>query len=244
MTTISAEGLHYRKLNDLIHEAIAAGETEITVDGVVGQRYIGAGLGDGLRLTLNGVQGNDLAAFMNGAEITVKGNGQDGVGNTMNAGRVIVHGDAGDLLGHSMRGGSIFIEGLVGYRCGVHCKAFADQLPTIVAGRTAGDYLGEYIAGGIVVVLNCEDVHESPVGRYAGTGMHGGAIFVRGTVEDHQTGAEVGLAEPDDEDWRLVSSLIAEHCSEFDLDPTRFDRSDFVKLCPYSTRPYGKLYSY
>lgn len=244
MSTINAEGLHYRQLNDRIHEAIAAGESKITVDGVVGQRYIGAGLGAGVALTLNGVPGNDLAAFMNGAEIIVRGNVQDGVGNTMNAGRIVVHGDAGDLLGHSMRGGSIFIEGLVGYRCGVHCKAFADQLPTIVAGRTAGDYLGEYIAGGIVVVLNREDVEESPVGRYAGTGMHGGAIFVRGTVADHQTGAEVGLAEPDDDDWRLVSLLIAEHCAAFDLDPARFERSDFVKLYPHSARPYGKLYSY
>jgi len=31
MTTIDAEGLHYRRLNDLIHEAIDDGETEIAV---------------------------------------------------------------------------------------------------------------------------------------------------------------------------------------------------------------------
>ncbi|MCD6359839.1 MAG: hypothetical protein J7M38_03175, partial [Armatimonadetes bacterium] len=125
-----------------------------------------------------------------------------------------------------------------------HCKAFADQLPTIVVGRTAGDYLGEYIAGGIAVVLNRGDLEESPVGRYAGTGMHGGAIFVRGTVAEHQIGAEVALAEPDDDDWRLISGLIAEYCAEFDAAPDKFRRDEFTKLYPYSTRPYGKLYSY
>ncbi len=244
MTTINAEGLHYRELNDLIHEAIDGGETEFTVDHVVGQRYIGAGLREGVRLLLNGVPGNDLAAFMNGSEIVVNGNAQDGVGNTMNAGRIAVHGDAGDLLGHSMRGGRIFVEGLTGYRCGVHCKAFADQLPIIVVGRTAGDYLGEYIGGGIAVILNCEDVEESPVGRYAGTGMHGGALFVRGQVADHQLGAEVAITETDDDDWALLSSLIAEHCAEFDMDPGKFRRSEFIKLYPFSTRPYSKLYSY
>ncbi len=244
MTTINAQGLHYRRLNEMIRAAIAEGESELVVQQVCGQRYIGAGLGPGVRLVLEGVPGNDLAAFMNGAEILVRGNVQDGVGNTMNAGRIVVHGDAGDLLGHSMRGGRIFIRGLVGYRCGVHCKAFAQQLPVIVVGHTAGDYLGEYIAGGVVIVLNEEDRDTSPVGRYAGTGMHGGAIFVRGPVHQHQVGAEVGFAEPDDDDWRLLSALIAEHCAAFDLDPGRFARTDFVKLYPHSTRPYGKLYSY
>ncbi|HUS80395.1 MAG TPA: hypothetical protein VM283_03945 [Armatimonadota bacterium] len=244
MTTINAEGLHYRQLNDLIHEALGRGETEITVDNVRGQRYIGAGLREGVRLILNGVPGNDLAAFMNGAEIMVNANAQDGVGNTMNAGRIYVRGDAGDLLGHSMRGGRIFVKGQVGYRAGVHCKAYADQLAIIVAGRTAGDYLGEYIAGGITVVLNGDDVDGSPVGGYAGTGMHGGAIFVRGQVQEHQIGAEVALTQPDDDDWRLLAELIEEHCAAFDLDPSKYSRGEFVKLYPFSARPYGKLYAY
>ena len=244
MTTINAEGLHYRALNDLVHEAIDGGASEITIDNVLGHRYLGAGLRKGVRLILNGVPGNDLAAFMDGAEIIVNANTQDGSGNTMNAGRIVVHGDAGDLLGHSMRGGRIFVEGLVGYRCGVHCKAFGDQLSVIVAGRTAGDYLGEYIAGGIVVILNSEDVEESPVGSYAGTGMHGGAIFVRGLVEEWQIGAEVALTSPDDADWELLSSLVAEHCAEFGMDAGRFARADCEKVDPFSTRPYGKLYTY
>ena len=55
MTTINAEGLHYRALNDLIHEAIDGGASEITIDNVLGHRYLGAGLRAGARLILNGV---------------------------------------------------------------------------------------------------------------------------------------------------------------------------------------------
>ena len=47
-------------------------------------------LGGGVRLALQGTPGNDVGAFMDGAEITVRGNVQDGVGNTMNAGRIVV----------------------------------------------------------------------------------------------------------------------------------------------------------
>lgn len=241
---IDAYGLHYRELNQRIHAAVEAGETEIVLDHVLGQRYIGTGLGVGVRITINGTPGNDLAAFMDGAAIEVNANAQDGVANTMNAGRIVVRGDAGDILGHSMRGGMILVEGLVGYRCGIHCKAYEDKLPIMVVGATAGDYLGEYMAGGIIVVLNANDCAGSPVGRYCGTGMHGGVIFVRGAVEDHQLGAEVGVECVGDAEWDVLEAIIAEHCSTFDLDPGRFCPDDFRKLYPRSARPYGKLYAY
>ena len=92
---IDANGVHYRDLNDRIHAAIEGGERRFTLDNVRGQRYIGAGLNNGVHITINGVPGNDLGAFMNGAAVTVHGNGQDGVGITMNAGKVVIHGDAG-----------------------------------------------------------------------------------------------------------------------------------------------------
>ncbi len=241
---IDAAGLHYRELNERINAAVAEGETQFTLDNVLGQRYIGAGLGEGVCIRINGVPGNDLAAFMNGAEIVCSSNAQDGVANTMNAGRIVIHGDAGDILGHSMRGGAILVEGLVGYRCGIHCKAYGDKLPVMVVGTTAGDYLGEYMAGGVIVVLNRGDTSDSPVGRYCGTGMHGGVMFVRGEIEDHQLGAEVAIEQVAEQDWELLEAIIQEYCIAFDLDPGHFFPDQFTKLCPWSRRPYGKLYAY
>jgi glutamate synthase domain-containing protein 3 len=154
---IDAEGLHYRELNERINEAVDGGETDFVLDNVLGHRYIGTALKEPVRIQINGIPGNDLAAFMDGASIVVNSNAQDGTGNTMNGGSIIVHGDAGDILGYSMRGGAIYVQGLVGYRCGIHCKAFGERLPIMVVGTTAGDYLGEYMAGGIIAVLNRED---------------------------------------------------------------------------------------
>ena len=84
---IDANGIHYRELNERIHGALQHGERAFDLDNIRGQRSIGAGLNNGARITIHGVPGNDLGAFMNGAILTVNGNGQDGVGNTMNAGK-------------------------------------------------------------------------------------------------------------------------------------------------------------
>ena len=39
-----------------------------------------------------------------------------------------------------MRGGKIFIEGDVGYRCGIHMKAYLNHRPAIVIGGRAGSF--------------------------------------------------------------------------------------------------------
>mgnify|MGYP002508363490 CR=1 FL=1 len=40
-----------------------------------------------------------------------------------------------------------------GYRAGIHMKAYKDKVPVMVIGGTAGSFLGEYQAGGVIVVL-------------------------------------------------------------------------------------------
>jgi glutamate synthase domain-containing protein 3 len=79
-----------------------------------------------------------------------------------------------------MRGGSIFIKGNVGYRAGVLMKEYTDKVPAIIIGGKAGSFLGEYLAGGLIIVLDLdENDDEEPVGNFAGTGMHGGKIYIR-----------------------------------------------------------------
>jgi len=241
---IDAEGLRHRSLNEQIHAAVDQGTANITVDNLRGQRYLGAGLNAPTRLTLNGVPGNDLGVFMNGAELIVNGNVQDGVGNTMNAGKITVHGRAGDVLAHSMRGGKVFVRGDVGYRAGIHMKAYHERFPVVIIGGTAGDYLGEYMAGGLLVVLDLADSKQTPLGACVGTGMHGGTIFLQGRVEAHQLGREVGLDTPGAEDWTVLKPLLTEFCADFSLDPAQLRPDDFVRLSPKSRRPYGNLYAY
>ena len=242
--TIDAEGVHYRELNERIHAALQEGAPDLTILNVRGQRYIGVGLDDGARIAVTGVPGNDLGAFMNGARIAVRGNAQDGVGNTMNSGAIVVDGDAGDVVGYAMRGGRILIRGNVGYRAGIHMKAYGDSFPVIVVGGTAKEYLGEYMAGGVIAVLNLESPDSPPAGEHIGTGMHGGAIYLRGRVEPHQLGKEVGVREPDGADRELLRRILDDYAAEFGLGPLDLSPDDLIKLTPQSTRPYGRLYAY
>ncbi|HDM70402.1 MAG TPA: hypothetical protein ENG58_03220 [Thermotogales bacterium] len=246
MVRIDASGLHYKELNEMIRKLVDDGEREIILDNVCGQRYIGSGLREkDLKITINGVPGNDLAAFMDGSTITVNSNAQDGVGNTMNSGKIVIHGDSGDITGHSMRGGKIFIKESAGYRVGIHMKSFKDNFPVVVVGGFVRDFLAEYMAGGLLIVLGLEkDEKGKIVGNFAGTGMHGGEVFIRGNVDGIIMGKEVGMFKTTEDDMRKIESYIHEFCEYFELNPSEILSEEFVKLKPLSHRPYGRLYAY
>lgn len=242
MRIIEANGLHYKRLNEIIREAIREGEREFKIRGVTGQRYIAAGLKENIRIEIEGTPGNDLGAFMQGPYIEVKGNGQDGVGNTMSSGRIIIHGRAGDIIGYGMRGGEIFLKDEVGYRVGIHMKAYEHSYPVIVIGGTAKDFLGEYMAGGLIIVLNLKN--ELPLGKYCGTGMHGGRIYVRGDVPGHLLGKEVTTTPLSEEDREELERYLEEFFRLFGGEKEAISWEDFQKIAPRSHRPYGDLYTH
>jgi glutamate synthase domain-containing protein 3 len=245
MLVIDAKGMYYRDLNRRVREAVARGEKEITLSNVNGQYYIGDGLRGDATIVVKGTPGNDLAAFMDGPTIVVEGNAQDNIGNTMNGGKVIVRGNAGDVLGYGMRGGKLHILGDVGYRVGIHMKGLKKAAPTVVVGGTAGDFFGEYMAGGTLVLLGLDLKPGAPiVGDYVATGMHGGAIFIRGEVDERSCGAEVGIMDPDEDDLKALRAALAEYCSDLNLDLGEVLKKPFKKLAPVSLRPYGNLYAY
>jgi len=242
--TIDATGIYYKELNARVRELARQGYEQIVLDGVNGQRYIADGVTEKLRIVINGVPGNDLGAFMDGPTVIVNDNAQDGVGNTMNSGKIVIKGHAGDVIGYAMRGGKIFVSGNIGYRVGIHMKSYKDQIPVIVAGGRAGDFFGEYMAGGLVVLLGMGDEPGPVAGSYLGTGMHGGTIFVRGEVEEHQLGSEVREFPLDEEDRDLLSGLLAEFAEDTGADLSGVTPEQFKKLRPFSHRPYGNLYVY
>ena len=94
-----------------------------------------------------------MGAYLNGAELIVHGNAQDAVGDTMNDGLIAVNGNIGDAAGYAMRGGKIFVKGDAGYRAGIHMKEYKEKIPVMIIGGRAGSFLGEYQAGGVIVVL-------------------------------------------------------------------------------------------
>ena len=241
---IDAKDIHYRNLNEQIHQAIRKGARDLLLQNVNGQRYIGDGVRGKIKIHIEGVPGNDLAAFMDGPVIVTHSNAQDAVANTMNAGKVVIHGDAGDVLGYGMRGGKLFIRGDVGYRVGIHMKSFKKHIPVIIIGGTARDFLGEYQAGGVIILLGLERDGRPLAGNYIGTGMHGGVIYIRGEVDPFQLGREVSVSSVDEQDFETLKFHLREYCDDFDLPLKEIMDGQFVKLLPTHLRPYGKIYAY
>ncbi|MBI0582732.1 MAG: hypothetical protein ISF22_00745 [Methanomassiliicoccus sp.] len=228
-----------RTLNAEIRQAISGGAERIIISGVMGQRYIAsAATAKGLYIGIRGTPGNDLGAFMDGPTVEVFGNAQDMTGNTMSSGRIIIHGNAWDVTGLAARGGRILVKGSSGTRVGIHMKAFGCDSPSIVIGGRTGDYLGEYMAGGTVLVLGSGVPEEgSPVGTFVGAGMHGGVIYVRGMVEEHQLGTGAKLSPMDEGDRKAVDELLTDFERSFDL-PADRDWSEYRKIVPLSSRPF------
>ena len=242
---VDAHGLHYRELNARLRALAQQGVESIVLRGVMGQRYIGTNIQQAIRIVIDGVPGNDLGAFMDGPQIEVLHSAQDGCGNTMNSGIIVIHGSAGDIVGHSMRGGKIFVRDNVGYRVGIHMKEYGTVRPVIVIGGTAQHFLGEYMSGGVMIVLGSQlgrdETHPS---RYVGTGMHGGVIYMRGKVDTTYLGKEVGQSPLDAEDEWALRRYVTEFAQCFSLNVERLLQGPFVKLAPLTKRPYGRLYAY
>ena len=242
---IDASGIFYRELNAQLRELVTNGTRKIELRNIYGQRYIGTDLKSPVDIEVFGTPGNDLGAFMDGPRIIVRGNAQDGCGNTMNEGEIVIHGHAGDIVGLSARGGKIFVRDDVGYRAGIHMKEYGDKKPVLVIGGTAQDFPGEYMAGGILIMLglnlNEERCHKA---KYIGTGMHGGVIYLRGSVESYQLGKEVGVSELEKEDRQILKKLVSEFASYFGYDAKEILKHEFTKLFPLWLRPYGKIYAH
>jgi glutamate synthase domain-containing protein 3 len=239
---IDADGMHYKDLNRLLRGISSNGAERIEVHNVCGQRYIGTDLDAEVQIDIYGTPGNDLGAFMNGPKIVVHGNAQDGCGNTMNEGKIVIHGHAGDITGYSMRGGKIFVRDDVGYRVGIHMKEYKGKKPQLVVGGTGQDFLGEYMAGGVIVVLGLSlSEGECCKARFVGTGMHGGVIYERGDILELGKGTKV--TKVGKRDSRVIESLVKEFCEHFGADYEKVMNVKFRKIVPLSTRPYGALYS-
>lgn len=237
MKLLDASGLDCRTINDTLREAAG----EYTIKGCCGQRFIACGMAD-RSITIDGVPGNALGAYLNGAQITVNANAQDAVGDTMNAGKIVIRGTVGDAVGYAMRGGSIYVEENAGYRAGIHMKEYKDKVPAIVIGGVAGSFLGEYQAGGVIVVLGLHTAGRPIVGEYPCTGMHGGKVFLRGDCRGIAFPSQVTLRQANEQDLQEIERFVSEYCALFGCDKAGVLNAPFTVVTPDSKNPYRQMY--
>lgn len=240
---IDAKSMHYTPLNKKIRAAVSEGAKEIILDNVLGQRFIADGLRGEVRIIINGVPGGDLGMFMYGATCIVHGNCDHAPGNTMDHGMIIIHGSAGDAVAHSMRGGKVFVRDDIGYRGGIHMKQYEESArPILVVGGTARAFLGEYMAGGLVLLLGIGN--KSLKSRGIGSGIHGGEIIVRGEVDDLCLGVGAKKSEFKESDLARIAPIITEFCEHFKLDPAPFLDTNYTRITPASSRPFANKYTW
>ena len=237
MLQFDAAGMDHKEINRKLQTV----QDRCELKNCCGQRFIGAGLSD-REILIKGTPGNALGAYLNGASITIYGNAQDAVGDTMNAGKIVVHGNIGDAAGYAMRGGKILVKGNAGYRAGIHMKAYQDKIPQMVIGGTAGSFLGEYQAGGVIIVLGLGEENERIVGNFPCTGMHGGKMFLRSDCEDITFPQQVTARPAEETDLAELKILLHDFCSAFDYDISIVLNAPFTVITPDSANPYRQMY--
>ena len=231
LVRINAKDVPYQSLNHRIRALVASGEKEIVLDNILGQRFIG----DGIR--------GDLAMFMSGPTIIVHGNADHAPGNTMDNGRVIIHGSAGDAVAHSMRGGRVYVRDNIGYRGGINMKQYLEKRPILVVGGSARAFLGEYMAGGLVIVLGLDGV--TPVSeRGVGSGIHGGEIIVRGSIDTTCLGVGAEQKKITNNQKEAIRPILEDFARAFTIDPEPVLAADYSRIIPASTRPFANKYTW
>ncbi|ABP96025.1 MULTISPECIES: glutamate synthase [Metallosphaera] len=200
---IDATAIGYK---DLDKEILRTGKKEVKVVNVLGHRFIGIKFPrGGLKVRLYGVVGNAMANLNENNEFYVYGNVADDCCDTMHGGKVVITGDARDVLAQTLQGGKVFVGGNAGNRVGIQMREYANKRPYLVIGGRVDDYLGEYMAGGVIMVLGMREKGEK-TGNFVGTGMVGGKIYVRGRVDPGRIGMQPNRLEV----MRLLKALAME----------------------------------
>ena len=138
-----------------------------------------------------------------------------------------------------MRGGRIFIEGDCGYaRRHPHEGPIRSTSPSIVIGGKAGSFLGEYQAGGLILVPM------GHAGAYLATGMHGGVIYLAHPLAQQDVRAGLVQEPVDADDLAVLAPLLDEYARLFDGERAlpSIPPEAFSRLRPESSRPYGSAY--
>ncbi len=232
---IDAGNIDYNMLD---REIVKYHGNHIYVNNVAGHRYIGMTFpGEHRNVTLYGNAGNCLMNLNENNTVMVKGNVADDCCDSMSGGIVKIFGDAGDVLGQALSGGKICVDGNVGNRACIQMREYGASIPKVIINGKFDDYLGEYMAGGTILVLSNSSIN---FGKYIGSGMLGGKIFIRGKIKSKNIGVQPASMV---KKGMLKALKIAGIIEEFQY--TKFIRKNFIDIIrelPEDARMYTRKY--
>jgi len=214
-----------RILEERIQAAVERGERLIEVN-AFGQHGIGGRLwkaGDAsvhVKITGHTGQRAGSLGFPN-TVIEIMGPASDDVG-WLNAGsKIVVHGNAGNGLANAMAQGKVYVAGNIGARGMTMTKSnprFAP--PEIWVLGSAGDYFGEFMAGGIAVICGIDpQTPQNILGYRPLVGMVGGKLFFRGPHKGYSN-ADAKQIPVSDEDWNWLTENLKEYLAQIHREDT------------------------
>lgn len=211
--------LESRILEERIQDFVGKGHRRLEVH-AFGQHGIGGRLwraGDEkIHVRIEGPTGQRVGSmgFPN-THIEIMGHTSDDVG-WLNAGATItIHGNAGNGACNAMAQGKVQVAGSIGARGMTMTKRNPRfDPPELWVLGSVGDYFGEFMAGGTVVVCGHNpQTMENVLGYRPLVGMVGGRVFFRGPhMGFSQADAKMVTIEDADYDWlckNLISFLTA-----------------------------------
>ena len=120
-----------------------------------------------------------------------------------------------------------------------HC---GEKIPALVIGGCAGSFLGEYQAGGVIMVLGLNRGNKRIVHNFPCTGMYGGKLILRGEYADIPFPSQVRARTASEEDMALIRRLIEKYGSLFNADCEEILDAPFTVITPNSANPYKQMY--
>ncbi len=212
---IHGRRIESRLLEEHIQAAVAQGHSRLLVE-AYGQHGIGGRLWSGgertVHVRIKGPVGQRVGAmgFPN-TEIDVDGPASDDVG-WLNAGAtIVVHGNATNGTANAMAQGRVYVSGSIGARgmtMTKHNPRFAP--PELWVLGSAGDYFGEFMAGGVAVVCGHNPQNAGNVLGYRPlVGMVGGKVYFRGPQRGFSRN-DARQVPIDDAEWRWLEKRLKE----------------------------------
>ena len=117
-----------------------------------------------------------------------------------------------------------------------------EKRPILVVEGSVHAFLGEYMAGGLLIVLGLNG--QAPVAeRGVGSGIHGGEIFVRGIVEDKYLGVGARQSPATAEQMAMIRPVIEDFAHSFGIDPCTVLSAPYSRIAASSARPFASKYT-
>ena len=234
---VAGQRVDSRIIEEQIQAAVEQGHRKLQVE-ACGQHGIGGRLwraGDeAVHIDIIGQPGQRVGSlgFAN-TSIEVHGPASDDVG-WLNAGaEIVVHGHVGNGCANGMAQGKIYVAGNIGARGMTMTKQNPRfDSPELWILGSAGDYFGEFMAGGTAVICGYEAQNsENILGYRPFVGMVGGKVFFRGPHGGYSE-TDAKLITLGDADWNWLLENMRVY-----LD--RIGRSELV--APFSDRSQWQL---